>query len=162
MSRAELAQRVIVRVLAVLGAVALLHVFVWRPWKAQRDLSSIDRGTTQAENAPGDLGTMLARRNVEELQRLADPLRTEPDYYLLLGWNARLGRQPHIAVAAYTAGMGIDRRPELYIERGATFLDMGREDDTVRDWTEAVRFNPALLSDMDIRIKPRVVAALHR
>jgi tetratricopeptide (TPR) repeat protein len=147
------------RAAAVIVAVLLLYRLVWLPWRAQHVLTAVSVRTEAVVREP-QLKAQIGRDNLERLQDVAPVLTTDPDFYLAYAANARLADDLPLAIAQYTAALQrADRRPEIYFERGMTYLAMGNIDAATADLARAARFNPGLLDQISGELRVRVARA---
>jgi tetratricopeptide (TPR) repeat protein len=106
----------------------------------------------------GDRAKFAARDNIERLQSLASTCQLSVDYHLLYAANARILGRSDEAIEHYTAALAADHRPEIYFERGITYLEEGKLDAATPDIALAVRFGPYFFYDIDAGMQERVTA----
>ena len=150
---------------AIIAAVAaiLIYSLCVVPWRCNRAIRHVHLTTPQLDRMGTVSRARLARENLERLQSVAAGGRTDPNLYLLMSMNAeKLGR-PEDAIAYLTDALKIDQRPEIYFNRGAIEIDLGRQDAATRDMVTAVKFNPALAARLEPEWQKIVAdaAALH-
>lgn len=140
---------------AMIGALAvyLIHALCVVPWRCNRAIRHVHLTTPQIDRMGPVSRARLARENMERLERFAAGGRTEPNLYLLMAANAeKLGR-PEDAIGYLTEALKIDQRPEIYFNRGAIELDLGRQDAATRDMVTAVQFDAALAARLDPELR---------
>ena len=150
---------VLVRVLAVVAAVAAVEVVCVLPWRGNLVLRKVVDQSAIAQSSEPDRAAVLARQNLDDLDRVARARRLDPAWYMLYAANCTiLGRVPD-AIDADTRALRVDDRPELYVNRGMSYLRLGRTDAAVADLAKAARFNPFVLYDLEGGLRARVTAA---
>ena len=80
------------------------------------------------------------------------------DYHLLYAVNDRILGRNDDAIEHYTAALAADHRPEIYFDRGITYLEEGKLDPATADIALAARFNPQYLENVDAGMRERVAA----
>jgi tetratricopeptide (TPR) repeat protein len=100
----------------------------------------------------------LAHANIAQLQSVAPACRTSVEYELLYAANAALLHRWDEAFAHYNAALQIDRRPEIYFNRGLTRLQLGDIAGATQDLVIAVRFRPVLNDQLSGELHDRVAA----
>jgi tetratricopeptide (TPR) repeat protein len=110
----------------------------------------------------GDRATFAARDNIERLQSVAGTCQLSVDYHLLFAANARMLGRSDEAIEHYTAALAADHRPEIYFDRGITYLEEGKLDAATPDIALAVRFNPQFLYEIDAGMQQRILAVNKR
>jgi tetratricopeptide (TPR) repeat protein len=106
----------------------------------------------------GDRAKAVARENLDLLQPIANTSRLSVDYHLVYAVNARILGLNDEAIAHYTAALTADNRPEIYFDRGVTYLEVGNLDAATPDIALAARFDPAYLEEVDVGMQARVAA----
>ena len=139
----------------VLAALALDHYAV-RPWRANRLLFIIQQRSQIAIRSGPDRAARIARQNIDDLQTIAPACKTNVDYYILLAANARIMDDYPLAIRQYTAALAADHRPEIYFNRGMTYLESGNLQAAMPDLVRAARFRPMLLDELDGELRERV------
>jgi tetratricopeptide (TPR) repeat protein len=153
--------RIAARVIAVLLAAAAFRSLVWAPLYANRALKLIELRTRAADIA-SDRRIFLARDNLDALARVEPSAIVAVDYHMLYAANDRIIGLPQDAIEHYTAALGIEHRPEIYFERGMTWLEARNVDAAVRDLTVAVRFDPVYMESLDLQTRSLITAAQQR
>jgi tetratricopeptide (TPR) repeat protein len=149
----------LLRVVALLAAVVALHAVCVAPYRGNLALRDIVRRSAAAQTSDTQNAAVLARQNLDDLDRVAAARRLDPAWYMLYAANALvLDRLPG-AVDTYTRALRIDQRPELYVNRGMVLFHLGRTDAAVADLVKAARFDPRVLSILDGELRARVSAA---
>ena len=140
----------------LLAAAFALYTYAWLPYRANHVLFDVGQRTEAAE--PADLlkGMSVARTNLALLDSVAAVGRTDVNYHMLYAANARLLRRPDIARRHYDTALTIERRPEIYLQRGFNTLESGNLDGAMPDFIRAVRFNRAMLDQLGGHLGQRV------
>jgi tetratricopeptide (TPR) repeat protein len=107
---------------------------------------------------PGDRAIFAARDNIAILQTVTDACRLSVDYHLIYAVNDRILGRNDDAIEHYTAALTSDHRPEIYFDRGITYLEEGKLDPATADIALAARFNPTYLENVDAGMQARVAA----
>jgi tetratricopeptide (TPR) repeat protein len=152
------AARAICRLAATLAAAFAFYRYSWLPEHVNHMLKTLETRTQTAMDAPGDRAIFAARDNIAALQTITDACRLSIDYHLIYAVNARILGRNDEAVAHYTEALTIDHRPEIYFERGVTYLDERKLDAATADIALAARFNPNFLESIDAGMQARVAA----
>jgi tetratricopeptide (TPR) repeat protein len=150
---------VLVRAAAVLAACLGIYRLAVVPLRSDLVLREVEQRTATALRVDERRAAVLARMNLDELQRTATGGRLDPSWYLLRGANCELLERWQDAADAYTQALRIDDRPEIYFNRGLVMMRVGRIDAAVRDLTKAARFDPTVLERIDGETRRRVAAA---
>lgn len=152
------AARNVCRTLAVFAAAIALRQFVWASFHTNRVLKTVTSRTEAALQANGDRAVMLARTNLDELQPLAQWSRDSVTYHLLYAANARILRRDDEAIDHYSAAIAADPRPEIYFDRGVTYLEEQQIERATDDIAFACRFDRSYLTEVDTTMQERVQA----
>jgi tetratricopeptide (TPR) repeat protein len=150
--------RALCRLTAVAAAALALYYGAWMPEHADHVLKSLTIRTQAAMQIDGDRAVFIARENLARLQPIDGACRLSVDYHLISAVNERILGRNGEAVEHYTAALAADHRPEIYFDRGVTYLKEGNLDAATADIALAVRFNPAFLEDVDTGMQERVAA----
>ena len=150
---------VLVRAAAVLAACLGIDRLAVVPLRSNLVLREVEQRTITARMVDTRRAAVLARMNLDQLQRTAAGGRLDPSWYLLRGANCELLERWQEAADAYTEALRIDDRPEIYFNRGMVMIRVGRIDAAVRDLTKAARFDPNVLNQIDGEIRRRVAPA---
>jgi tetratricopeptide (TPR) repeat protein len=121
--------------------------------------AEVERRSNLAESVEPQRAAILARDNLRDLDHIASARRLEVSWYMLYAANCTLMDRWRDALDTYTRALGIDRRPEIYFNRGLAHLHLGESDAAVADMATAARFNPFLLERLDGDLRARVTAA---
>jgi len=151
--------RLSVRIAAVIAAVAGIYFVCVVPYRANLTLREVSDRSTVALGSERQTAAVVARDNIDRLERVEHARRLDPAWYMLYAGNCEvLDRLPD-AVDAYTRAMRIDDRPEFYENRARDLLRLGRNDDAVADLTRAARFDPEVVERLEGDLRLRVTAA---
>jgi tetratricopeptide (TPR) repeat protein len=150
---------VLVRVVALAMGALTMERWCILPFLCNRQIRVILRRTEAAMNYPATRAAVVARENIERMNRVIGGCLTDVNAQLLLAANAELigdtqGKLDHLDIA-----LRIDQRPELYYDRGIAELALGRVDAAVEDLGTAVRFNPTLIDSISGNLRARVASA---
>ena len=151
--------RTLCRLAAAAAAVLAAYRYAWLPEHADHVVKSITSRTQAALRMNSDRVMVVARDNIERLQPIAGTCQLSVDYHLVYAVNARILGRNDEAIEHYTAALAADHRPEIYFDRGVTYLETGKLDAATADIALAVRFNPQLLTEVDAGMQERVTAA---
>lgn len=141
---------------AALFAVARFGVIPFRDNIAIRE---IEQQTNVAQDADPSRAVVIARANLDELDRIARSHALDPAWYLDYGANCEILGRWQDAVNSYTRALAVDQRPEIYFNRGLALLHLGQVEAATSDLTTAVRFNPTFLDQIDGELHARVALA---
>jgi tetratricopeptide (TPR) repeat protein len=149
---------------AVVAVIALtaLQRYAFAPIyenRAFKDLELRTRRALQGEVSQ-DRAVMMARDNIDRLNHIQPRCLLAVEYHMLWAANARILRRSDDALAHYTLALALDHRPEIYLERGLTYLEKGNVDAATADVARAARFNPNYITELDGEFQRRVVAAI--
>lgn len=150
--------RMLCRLTAVAAAAFAVYYAAWMPEHADHVLKSLTIRTQAAMQMEGDRAVFIARENLDRLQPIERACRLSVDYHLISAVNERILGRNGEAIEHYTAALAADHRPEIYFDRGVTYLKEGNLDAATADIALAVRFNPVFLEDVDAGMQERVTA----
>lgn len=149
----------LVRAAALVAAAFGIDRLCIEPHRAAVVEAAVERRSTVAESVGPQLGAIMARENLRDLDRIASARRLAPSWYVLYGANCSLMGRWREAIDVYTRALRIDQRPEIYFDRGLAHLRLGETDAAVADMATAARFNPLILEQVDGELRARVTAA---
>jgi tetratricopeptide (TPR) repeat protein len=145
--------------LAASGLAAFaFYRYAWMPEHANHLLKSIQTRTQTALDTPGDRAIFAARDNIAMLQTITNACQLSIDYHLIYAVNDRILGRYDEAIEHYTAALQADHRPEIYFDRGSTYLEQGKLDPATADIALAARFNPVYLDNLGAAMLARVAA----
>jgi len=150
--------RAVCRLAATAAAAFAFYHYSWMPAHANHVLKSVQTRTQNALETPGDRAIFAARDNIAYLQTITNACRLSVDYHLLYAVNDRILGRNDDAIEHYTAALAADHRPEIYLDRGITYLEEGKLDPATADIALAARFNPQYLENIDAGMQARVAA----
>jgi tetratricopeptide (TPR) repeat protein len=150
--------RAVCRAAATAAAAFAFYRYSWMPAHANHLLKSVQTLTQRAIDMPGDRAIFAARDNIAILQTVTDACRLSVDYHLIYAVNDRILGRNDDAIEHYTAALTSDHRPEIYFDRGITYLEEGKLDPATADIALAARFNPTYLENVDAGMQARVAA----
>jgi hypothetical protein len=130
--------RAVCRLAAIAAAAAAFCQYSWMPEHANHLLKTVEMRTETAAGTGGDRAIFTARDNIALLQTITNACALSVDYHLLYAVN--------------------DHRPEIYFERGLTYLEQGKLEPATADIALATRFNPGFLESIDAGMQARVAA----
>jgi tetratricopeptide (TPR) repeat protein len=152
--------RALCRLAASAAAVAALYQYSWMPAHANHLLKTLQTRTENAMAIGGDRAIFTARDNIALLQTITNACQLSIDYHLIYAANERILGRNNEAIEHYTAALESDHRPEIYFDRGVTYLEQGKLDPATADIALAARFNPWYLESVDGGMQSRVKAVL--
>src|SRR5437899_2667092 len=150
---------IFVRAAALIAAAFGIDRLCIAPYRAAAAEAAVERRTTVAESVGPQLGAIMARENLHDLDRIASARRVAASWYMLYGSNCMLMGRWREATDVYTRALGVDQRPEIYFNRALARLQLGETDAAVADMATAARFNPFLIEQVDGELRARVTAA---
>jgi tetratricopeptide (TPR) repeat protein len=150
--------RAVCRLAATAIAAFVFDRYSWMPVHANHVLKSVQTRTQTALETPGDRAIFAARDNIAFLQTITNACQLSVDYHLLYAVNERILGRNDDAIGQYTAALAADHRPEIYFDRGITYLEEGKLDPATADLALAARFNPNYLDNLDAGMQARVAA----
>jgi len=150
--------RAVCRLAATAAAAFAFYRYSWMPEHANHVLKFVQTRTQTALEMGGDRAIFAARDNIAFLQTISSAGQLSVDYQLIYAVNARILGRNDDAIEHYTAALAADHRPEIYLERGITYLEEGKLDPATADIALAARFNPQYLDDVDAGMQARVAA----
>jgi tetratricopeptide (TPR) repeat protein len=150
--------RAVCRLAAVAVAALAAYRYAWLPEHADHVVKFVMIRSQAALQMSNDRAMAVARANLDRLQPIASICQLSVDYHLVYAVNARILRRDDEAIEHYAAALASDHRPEIYFDRGMTYLEEGKLDAATPDIALAVRFNPQFLYDVDAGMQERVTA----
>jgi tetratricopeptide (TPR) repeat protein len=150
--------RAVCRLAATVAAAAAFYQYSWMPEHADHVLKSLQARTQTALETPGDRGIFAARDNIALLQTITNACQLSIDYHLIYAVNDRILGRNDEAIEQYTAALAADHRPEIYFDRGITYLEERKLEPATADIALATRFNPGFLDNLDAQMQARVAA----
>jgi tetratricopeptide (TPR) repeat protein len=150
--------RAVCRLAAAAAAALAAYRFAWLPEHADHVVKSVTVRSQAALRMTDDRAAFVARDNLDRLQPFAGTCQLSVSYQLVYAVNARILHRNDEAIEHYTAALAADHRPEIYFDRGTTYLEEGKLDAAAADIALAVRFNPVYLDDIDVGMQERVAA----
>ncbi|MEA2416222.1 MAG: hypothetical protein QOI58_2879 [Thermoanaerobaculia bacterium] len=146
------------RLAAIAAAAAAFYRYSWMPEHANHLLKTLQTRTQTAADIGGDRAIFAARDNIALLQTITNSCQLSVDYHLIYAANDRILSRNDEAIAHYTEALSADHRPEIYFDRGVTYLEEGKLDPATADIALATRFNPGFLEGVDAGMQARVAA----
>jgi tetratricopeptide (TPR) repeat protein len=150
--------RALCRLAAIAAATFAVYYYAWMPEHADHILKSLTVRTQAALQMESDRAALVARDNLARLQTIEGACQLSVDYHLISAVNDRILGRDDEAIEHYTAALAADHRPEIYFDRGTTYLKEGNLDAATADIALAVRFNPVFLDDVDAGMHERIAA----
>lgn len=144
------------RLVATAAAAAASYRYAWLPEHADHVLKSMTGRTQAALQMSGDRAVFVARDNIDRLQPIASTCQLSVAYHLVYAANARILGRNDDAIEHYNAALAADHRPEIYFDRGMTYLEEGKLDAATADLALATRFNPNYLAAVDLAMRERI------
>jgi len=154
--------RVAGRVVVTIIAAPALYRYSFEPIYANRALKDVELRTRSALDGAmsDDRAVMNARDNLERLGRFEPRCVLAVEYHMLWAANDRILHRTDDALTHYTLALAMEHRPEIYFERGLTYLEKGDVDRATADVARAARFNPNYVSEVNGELQRRVAAML--
>ncbi len=150
--------RSLCRLVALAMGVLAFHRYAWMPEHADHVLKTVNAHTSMALQWSGDRAIFAARDNIDRLQEIAPACRLSVAFHLVYAANDRILGRSADAIEHYSAALAAAQRPEIYFDRGATYLEAGKLDAATPDLALATRFNPYLLDEVDGVMRDRIAA----
>lgn len=150
--------RILCRLVAAIAAAMALYYEAWLPEHADHVLAFVTERTKAALQMTTNQATFTARDNLERLQPIGRTSQLSVAYHLVYAVNLRILGRNDEAIEHYTAALAADHRPEIYFDRGSTYLEQKRLDAATADIALATRFNPYYLDSLDPVMRERVAA----
>jgi tetratricopeptide (TPR) repeat protein len=150
--------RAVCRLAATAAAAFAFYRSSWMPEHANHVMKFVQTRTQTALETPGDRAIFAARDNIAFLQTITNACQLSVDYHLLDAVNDRILGRNDEAIEHYTAALAADHRPEIYLDRGITYLEEGKLDPATADIALAARFKPQYLENIDAGMQARVAA----
>src|SRR4051812_46185746 len=150
--------RAVCRLAATAAAAFAFYRYSYMPEHANHVLKTVQTRTQTALQTPGDRAIFTARDNIAFLQTVTNACQLSIDYHLLYAVNDHILGRNEDSIEHYTAALAADHRPEIYFDRGLTYLEEGKLDEATSDIALAVRFNPTFVEYIDGGMQARVAA----
>jgi tetratricopeptide (TPR) repeat protein len=150
--------RALCRLVVTIAAALALYRFAWMPEHADHVLKEVTVSTQTALKMDSERAVLIARDNLDRLKPIAGACSLSVDYHMIYAVNARLLARNDEAIEHYSTALAADQRPEIYFERGLTYLEEGKLDAATADLGLAARFNPYSLEQLDPDMQEHVRA----
>lgn len=147
------------RIAAVVAAAAAIYWLCILPYRGAAVEAEVRRRSVRMELLERQRAVILARQNLVNLDRVAAARRLAPSWYMLYAGNLVLQERWRDAVDVYTQALGIDQRPEIYLNRGLVHLHLDEVDAAIADMATAARFDSGVLQQINGDLRERVAAA---
>ena len=141
-------KRLVVPAAALLAAPWLIYHLCYLPYRCDRQVGIAEAQTERAWERSGQIDTAIIARNL--VAQMRGCLGCYPELvnaYMITGANLRILKLPDQALAVYRQALGIDRRPEIYLQIGNTLMEAGNREAALGYFTLAVTFNPQYVYD---------------
>lgn len=153
----------IVATLLVITAFFAVERFIVQPLRCsirEKEASRITQAAIEARS--GSVAVALARQSLETLGECLGA-RPTSNCLMIAAMNFRVMGRLDDAVQTYSRVMLRERRPEIYFNLGETTELVGRRDEALRYYAEAVSFDPTYLTALsDSSLRSEVRSALQR
>jgi tetratricopeptide (TPR) repeat protein len=147
---------ILIRLVALaIGALAMDRCCTL-PFLCNRQVRVLQRRTQAAMDYPAARAAVVARENIERMNRVIGGCSTDVNAQLLFAANAELIGDTRGQFEHLDAALKIDQRPELYYDRGMANVALGRIDAAVEDLATAARFNPTVIENLSGELRARV------
>ena len=150
---------VIVRAAAVVLAAFGVYCLCILPYRGTVVEAAVQRRSERADVADQQHAVILARQNLNDLDRVAAGRRLAASWYMLYAGNLTLLDRWPEAIDIYTQALRIDQRPEIYFNRGLAHLHHGEHAAAVADLVTAARFDPFVTDQLGGELQKQVRAA---
>ncbi|HEV7573783.1 MAG TPA: hypothetical protein VGQ21_19995 [Thermoanaerobaculia bacterium] len=148
--------RAVCRLAATIAAAAAFYWYSWMPAHANHVLKTLQTRTETAAGTGGDRAIFAARDNIALLQTITNACQLSIDYHLIYAVNDRILGRNDEAIEHYTEALSADHRPEIYFDRGITYLEERKLEPATADIALATHFNPGFLDSLDAGMQARV------
>lgn len=98
----------------------------------------------------------IAEANLRQLDKVHAGCFADQNFYLLRSMNSHFLRRDEQALIDLDRALEVDRRPEIYFNRGITLLELQRLDLALDEFVIAARFNRDLLNELDAETRSLV------
>jgi len=153
--------RIILAVAICSGSLFLLGRLCYEPHVCNVTLARVRRQTERAvEAASDDRGALIARANLDRLRNCRPAGSQVVESKMLKGANYRALQRTAEAINSYEEALEWDRRPEIYLNLGVTYLDKGARAKAIDSLSASGYFNPYIINevqDVIVREKVRVI-----
>ena len=145
--------RLLVRALAVFAGAVLIHRLVWLPNRCNQTLRAVEATTRSVLLGSQQAAAPVVRDNIQRLESVAVGCPHDFDRYLLLGINKRLIGRLDEAIDDLTRSLQTADRPEIYFDRGLLYLESGKFDAALCDFSIVGEFVPLYLEQLDVELR---------
>jgi tetratricopeptide (TPR) repeat protein len=135
----------LLRVAVCLAVIAVtpyaLDAIAIRPYRCNIVKKNVQTQSIALLDVP--LGPAVSRRVhgfIADLQPCAEACPTDADMYMTLAVTDRILGRPDHAIEMYTEALKIERRPELFFNRGVMRLQVGQRALAIEDFMQACAF----------------------
>ena len=140
------------------AAVATLRACVVVPLHCQRIVSRTETRTREAVAAFPEVRRSIARANIGALRRCEGRYPADINLYMLLGANYQIVEEWEAAIEVYETALGIDRRPEVYLNLGMCRMQVDQTERAMEAFVIACAFAPRMLDEVpDSAVREAVV-----
>ncbi len=140
----------------------LLVSFCYEPYRCNQKIKAADRSTTRVLDITDRFYVArVARENIRSMEPCLTHNPSGIAAWMIAAANRRLIGQHDEAARLYEEALRYDRRPELYLQLGLTYLELHRTNEAVAALERAVRFDPETLDEViDPDVRSRILARI--
>jgi Tfp pilus assembly protein PilF len=136
---------------AVLFGLSLFTIRSWTvvPYRCNATEKIVEQSTLALfEQRPSIQQFPTARDNLTAVRRCLEKDPSNVNLRMVGAANLRILRRLDEAAAEYQRALDFDRRPELYLNLGLVQLELGKQDEAMRNLVRAVHFNPTFIESI--------------
>jgi tetratricopeptide (TPR) repeat protein len=137
-------------------AVLFLGRYAWLPYRTDHVLFDVDARTAVAQSEDSYKAIPAARDAIARLDTIPGAGRISVNYHMLYAANDRLLQRWDDARRHYDAALALDRRPEVYFQRGELTLERGNIAAALPDLVLATRFSEVYADGLEGELRKRV------
>lgn len=150
------------RITGLLAAVLLgaltFYNWVYEPFVCNLRHNDLEASTLFLKQVADDTRiAVMARENVRKARTLCAMCPTTVAFHQHLAENQYALALKEDALASYGLALTVDRRPEIHLARGNILVELGRIDEAVSNYVQAVKFYPALIDNVSSPYAARLV-----
>lgn len=125
--------KILVSVVVIAAAGFAIHRWCWLPYRCDEIEKASLLMTSQTLQAGGGYGeSVRARQTAARVLTCIEHVPTNVNLYMLVAANYRVLGRYEDAIAMYRAALRYDRRPELYLNIGESYLALGNAEEAQR------------------------------
>ena len=141
--------RALMATLIVITCLSVVRWVVVLPIRINQMIGQAESATAGAWTASDQFGAAAqAKRILAIIQPALERNRTNVSLLMVSAANKQLVGRFRSALMDYDTALQVDRRPELYLQRGLTLLGAGRRMEAIPDLITANLFSPTYFADI--------------